>query len=204
VGLGHVYQGRYKSFPVQGDEHFCTVASLRRAQRAESQFGAASGRMALVERLAASSRHEGGAVAVGRLAHRPTIELGRMGEPAGDRARVGIAPQKRSAGPPIWWVPLAETDRQTARTRIGVSANWSPADSRTTPDIWPSVACAAGSSLPILPISDLSRFPSPSSHRGVCRLALRARTVKNGRQCHSFVRHLFSLAIKFRSRGILQ
>jgi putative transposase len=26
VGLGHVYQGRYKSFPVQTDEHFFTVA----------------------------------------------------------------------------------------------------------------------------------------------------------------------------------
>lgn len=26
VGLGHVYQGRYKSFPVQSDEHFFTVA----------------------------------------------------------------------------------------------------------------------------------------------------------------------------------
>jgi putative transposase len=26
VGLGHVYQGRYKSFPVQSDEHFSVVA----------------------------------------------------------------------------------------------------------------------------------------------------------------------------------
>jgi putative transposase len=26
AGLGHVYQGRYKSFPVQSDEHFCVVA----------------------------------------------------------------------------------------------------------------------------------------------------------------------------------
>jgi len=26
VGLGHVYQGRYKSFPVESDEHFWTVA----------------------------------------------------------------------------------------------------------------------------------------------------------------------------------
>ncbi len=26
VGLGHVYQGRYKSFPVEEDEHFLAVA----------------------------------------------------------------------------------------------------------------------------------------------------------------------------------
>jgi putative transposase len=26
AGLGHVYQGRYKSFPVESDEHFWVVA----------------------------------------------------------------------------------------------------------------------------------------------------------------------------------
>jgi putative transposase len=37
AGLGHVYQGRYKSFPVQSDEHFWTVARYveRNAVRAE-------------------------------------------------------------------------------------------------------------------------------------------------------------------------
>jgi putative transposase len=37
VGLGHVYQGRYKSFPVESDEHFWTVARYveRNALRAE-------------------------------------------------------------------------------------------------------------------------------------------------------------------------
>jgi putative transposase len=36
AGLGHVYQGRYKSFPVQSDEHFCVVAGYveRNALRA--------------------------------------------------------------------------------------------------------------------------------------------------------------------------
>lgn len=36
VRLGHVYQRRYKSFPVEGDEHFLTVARYveRNAQRA--------------------------------------------------------------------------------------------------------------------------------------------------------------------------
>ena len=26
TGSGHVYQGRFKSFPVQDDDHFCTVS----------------------------------------------------------------------------------------------------------------------------------------------------------------------------------
>ena len=33
AGLGHVYQGRYKSFPVESDEHFWVVARSVRAQR---------------------------------------------------------------------------------------------------------------------------------------------------------------------------
>jgi putative transposase len=35
--LGHVYQGRYKSFPVESDEHFWVVARYleRNAQRAD-------------------------------------------------------------------------------------------------------------------------------------------------------------------------
>ena len=37
IGSGHVYQGRFKSFPVQEDEHFYTVARYveRNAQRAK-------------------------------------------------------------------------------------------------------------------------------------------------------------------------
>ena len=37
IGTGHVYQGRFKSFPVQEDEHFYTVARYveRNAQRAK-------------------------------------------------------------------------------------------------------------------------------------------------------------------------
>ncbi len=48
VGMGHVYQGRYKSFPVQSDEHFLAVARYvernalraKKVRRAEDwQFG---------------------------------------------------------------------------------------------------------------------------------------------------------------------
>ena len=41
AGTGPVYQGRFKSFPVQSDEHFLTVARYveRNALRAETGFG---------------------------------------------------------------------------------------------------------------------------------------------------------------------
>ena len=45
VGLGHVYQGRYKSFPVEEDEHFLAVARYVTTQRAAGQLGSARGRV---------------------------------------------------------------------------------------------------------------------------------------------------------------
>ena len=45
AGLGHVYQGRYKSFPVENDEHFRVVARYveRNAQRANLVLRAEEG-----------------------------------------------------------------------------------------------------------------------------------------------------------------
>ena len=88
-------------------------------------------------------RHQRGAVTVGGLADWPTIELARMGEPGRDRKRVGVAPQERATGPPVRWPPLAKTDRQTARTRIGLSTDRPPAESRTARRRRQSVAHAA-------------------------------------------------------------
>lgn len=44
VGMGHVYQGRYKSFPVQGDGHFLAVA--RYVERNALRAGRSNGRVA--------------------------------------------------------------------------------------------------------------------------------------------------------------
>ena len=55
AGLGHVYQGRYKSFPVESDEHFWVVARYveRNALRRQSRL--ASGGMAVVKLVATLS-----------------------------------------------------------------------------------------------------------------------------------------------------
>ena len=41
AGMGHVYQGRFKSFPVASDEHLLTRAALRRTQSAAGRAGEA-------------------------------------------------------------------------------------------------------------------------------------------------------------------
>src|SRR5262245_54854014 len=45
---GHVWQGRFKAFPIQQDEHLLTVMRVRRRNRS----------------LASASRHEGGVIGV--------------------------------------------------------------------------------------------------------------------------------------------
>ena len=57
AGTGHVYQGRFKSFPVQEDEHFYTVCRYveRNALRAKLVV---SDRMVSIGTLAAGVAHE--------------------------------------------------------------------------------------------------------------------------------------------------
>ena len=73
--MGHVYQGRYKSFPVESEEHFWVVARYveRNALRANLVF--ASGAMAVVELVATLSWYGRRAVVVGGVADRCAREL---------------------------------------------------------------------------------------------------------------------------------
>ena len=55
AGTGHLYQGRFKSFPVEADDHLDTV--LRYVERnALHNFGQTSGGLAMVEPVAAAAR----------------------------------------------------------------------------------------------------------------------------------------------------
>ena len=67
VGLGHVYQGRYKSFPVEEDEHFLAVARYveRNALRANL---VSRGGLAMVEPLEALLWQRGGKGRLGQVA----------------------------------------------------------------------------------------------------------------------------------------
>jgi REP element-mobilizing transposase RayT len=87
AGTGHLYQGRFKSFPIQEDGHLLDV--LRYVERnplRANPFGklrAGSGRagraLALVEPVAAGTRDGKGAVGVVGVAGAPAKRLGRAG-----------------------------------------------------------------------------------------------------------------------------
>ena len=57
VGLGHVYQGRYKWFPVEEDAHFLAVARYVERNCAACQLGLSRGGVALVESVASLPRN---------------------------------------------------------------------------------------------------------------------------------------------------
>ncbi len=73
VGHGHIYQGRYKSFPVQDDEHFLTVCRYveRNALRAKLVTAAEDWRWSSLWR-----REHGDAKARGLLAEWPVARPG--------------------------------------------------------------------------------------------------------------------------------
>ena len=159
AGLGHVYQGRYKSFPVESDEHFWVVARYveRNALR---QSRLASGGMAVVKLVATLSSYGRRAVVVGGVADRYAGELARAGQSNRRRAGTGSASPQRATRPPLWPAGMAEGNRETFGPRVGLSSHGSPAKGG------PKSKCLARMKIartsagpPSLTISDPSRFP---------------------------------------------
>jgi putative transposase len=73
AGSGHVYQGRFKSFPVQQDEHFYTVCRYveRNAQRAKLVRRAEDWRGGSLRRWASGTAKEKSLLAAWPLSRRP-------------------------------------------------------------------------------------------------------------------------------------
>jgi REP element-mobilizing transposase RayT len=120
VGLGHVYQGRYKSFPLEEDAFFGRRAVCR-AERAAGQLGGAGGRVALVESLEAwlwDCRGKGG---LGRMAVGDAGGLAGARQPGRQRTGVGSVAPQRPARASLRGDRMAEADCRTSEPGIGVS-----------------------------------------------------------------------------------
>ena len=121
AGLGHVYQGRYKSFPVESDEHFWVVARyVERNALRESRL--ASGGMAVVKLVATLSSYGRRAVVAGGVADRYASELARAGQSNRRRAGTGSASPQRATRPPLWPAGMAEGNRK----RLGLESAYRP------------------------------------------------------------------------------
>ena len=101
-GAGHVYQGRFKSFPVQDDAIFLAVCRYveRNAARAGLSRQAENWRWGFAVAMAAKSRT--GSVLALRVAYCPTAELGRESERTVDSRGAGggaaVSPAGNTAG----------------------------------------------------------------------------------------------------------
>jgi hypothetical protein len=58
VGCGHLYQGTYKSFPVESDEHLLTLLCCVERQRAACGSGGAGRGLAMVDSVARAAAIE--------------------------------------------------------------------------------------------------------------------------------------------------
>jgi hypothetical protein len=81
VGYGHLYQGRYKSFPVESDEHFYQVARYVPAQCTSGEPRRAGRRVAVEQSLATGMRHRGRPAVARQVAAPPAAQLANVREP---------------------------------------------------------------------------------------------------------------------------
>ena len=131
VGCGHLYQGTYKSFPIEADEHLLTVSGLRRAKCLACGIGRACGGLAMVEPVAlAASRGDGGCAAVDELAGRSAAAMVVPGESTRSENRVGIAANGRATRSSLWKRGLAGDDCPEARARIDLSPSRTPEETQ--------------------------------------------------------------------------
>ena len=79
-----------------------------------------------------------------RTFDRSARELGRVGQSGGQRQGTAIAPPKRAARPPVRPARVAEANRQTIGLGVGLSSQWSPAESGSIPERLSSVRTHAG------------------------------------------------------------
>ncbi len=157
-GLGHVYQQRYKSFPIQDDEHFFVVCRYveRNALRAGLVSRAEDWRWGSLWRLASIARTRTEAACT--MANTAIAELGGSGQRTAHRRCVGRCPAMCSAWPTIRRRRMGGIDR--AQTRFGIhhASPWpseSPTCARRTNQrgLTPLISCAGDRSMGGHPIS---------------------------------------------------
>ena len=125
VGHGHLYQGRFKSFPVESDDHFYAV--VRYVERNALRAG-------LVERAEdwpwgslhqRAPQHERSVA--GRLAVAATARLGGVRQLAPDRGGTRRHPAMRSSGEPLRRAGLDKSGGDTTGAAIDPQSSGAPA-----------------------------------------------------------------------------
>ena len=129
AGLGHVYQGRYKSFPVESDEHFWVVAQYveRNAFRANLVLRAEEWRWSSLWRRCQGTQQEQSLLARWPVEVPPNW-VERVNQ--ADDGRELEALRRCVKRGPIRTATVAEGNRETARAGVGLSSGGASAKSR--------------------------------------------------------------------------
>ena len=124
VGYGHLYQGRFKSFPIETDEHFYRVVRYveRNALRAGLVRRAEDWKWgSLQQRARQDARPVAGRVAVARA-----VRLDRASQLAADGSRVGGHPPMPSSRQSLRQCRLDRTGGRATWPAIDAPWSWSP------------------------------------------------------------------------------
>ena len=171
AGLGHVYQGRYKSFPVESDEHFWVVARYveRNALRANLVLRAEEWRWSSLWQRCHPTGEERSLLAAWPI-DMPANWLERVNQ-TDDCAGTGSASSECATRPPLWPAGMAEGNRETFGPRVGLSSHGSPAKGGPKSKCLARLKIARTSAGPSsltnigpVPLSrSTSRFPAPGN-----------------------------------------
>ncbi len=94
-GQGHLYQQRYKSFPIQDDDHFFVVCRYVERNALPGRLREACRRLALGFALAMAAETQAGPANAFSVAACPASRLGGPSQPASVGERAGGGPAMR-------------------------------------------------------------------------------------------------------------
>ena len=123
AGTGPLYQGRFKSFPIQEDDHLWTVLRYVERNPLRANLVEAGRCVAMVESLASRPRQQGRAV--GRRAGGAAATLAATRSDAADRSGVGGVAAIGGARFSVWRGVVAGADGEATGPAIHVTSAWS-------------------------------------------------------------------------------
>ena len=124
VGYGHLYQGRFKSFPVESDEHFYAVVRYVERNAPARPARRASRRLAVGK--PASTGTQGRRAAAGPLALARAVRLDRARQHSANGGRTPGDPPIRPSWQPVRQCVLDRAHREATGARIDPSRSRPP------------------------------------------------------------------------------
>jgi hypothetical protein len=121
VGCGHLYQGTYKSFPVESDGHLLTLLCYVERQRAARGSGGVGRGPAMVESVALAAPRSNGRRAVYGLARGAAAAVDDASKPSTSDRGVRRDTNLGATGTALRQRGLAGSNRRGDRPRIRVS-----------------------------------------------------------------------------------